>query len=120
MVLAKVLIVDDAKVTRINLAKMFAELGFEIAGEATNGQEAYDEYKKLKPDLVTMDVTMPVMDGLEATKKIYDEFDDAKIIICSSHSQRETMIEAIENGASHYLLKPVKIDILKNALSKLI
>lgn len=118
--MARILIVDDAKVTRINLAKMFSDLGHDVVGEGCNGMEAYEKYKELKPDLVTMDVTMPVMDGLEATKKIFAEDTNAKIMIVSSHSQKETMLEALNNGASHYILKPVKPDILEIAVNKLV
>lgn len=101
----KVLIVDDAAFMRLNLRNILKEK-FEVAGEAKDGQEAVEMYQELKPDFVTMDLTMPVMDGLEAIKAIKDIDPDALIIVCSAMGQQKMIIQAIEVGAKDFVVKP--------------
>src|SRR5690625_7370059 len=76
---------------------------YEVIGEAQNGQEAVERYKELRPDIVTMDITMPVMDGLEATKQIISFDPEAKIIVCSAMGQQKIVVKAIENGAKDFI-----------------
>lgn len=114
----KILIVDDSNFMRKNLTQLFTQLGHEVVGEAANGLEAYDHYGLLKPDLVTMDVTMPKMEGVEAVKKIIGTYPNAKIIMISSQSQKNTVYDAIKAGALTFLAKPVKAENVIKALKR--
>jgi two-component system chemotaxis response regulator CheY len=118
--MAKVLVVDDAKIMRRNLTKYLTEMGHQVIGEAVDGIDAVDKFKSLDPELVTMDITMPNMDGIEAVKQIIALKKDAKIIMVSSHGQKDMVIQAITNGASHYILKPINIDALKDSIKKVL
>lgn len=104
--MARILIVDDAKFMRMTLTNILKKADHEVIGEAENGNVAVRMYRELKPDLVTMDVTMPEMSGLEAVKMIKDEFPDAKIIMCSAMGQQKMVVEAIEKGAKDFIVKP--------------
>jgi two-component system chemotaxis response regulator CheY len=115
-----VLVVDDSLVLRKNITKMMTELGHKIIGEAKNGVEGVQMYGELKPDLVTMDITMPDMDGIEAVEKIIEIDPDAKIIMATSHGQEDMVIKAIQAGASGYILKPVTKDKIIETISKAI
>lgn len=114
-----VLIVDDAAFMRLNLKNILKD-DFEIAGEAQNGKEAVELYQELKPDIVTMDITMPVMDGLEAIKAIQDIDPSAKIVVCSAMGQQKIVIQAIEMGAKDFIVKPFKKDRVMESLEKLL
>src|SRR6056297_1602409 len=114
----KILIVDDAAFMRLNL-KNILKNDFEIIGEAENGKEAVEMYQEKKPDIVTMDITMPVMDGLEAITAIKDIEPDAKIIVCSAMGQQKIVIQAIEKGAKDFIVKPFKKNRVMEALKKL-
>lgn len=120
--MATALVVDDAKIMRLNIKNMLESLGHQVIGEAENGFEAIEKYKVLKPDFVTMDITMPIAhgikDGIEAVSRIVDFDVNAKVIIISSHGEQDKVIEAIKNGATNYLLKPVKIEKLKDIILK--
>jgi two-component system, chemotaxis family, chemotaxis protein CheY len=122
--MAKVLIVDDATVMRINIRKMLEKLGHEVVGEAVNGFEAIAQYEKLNPDFVTMDITMPqeegIEDGIEAVRRIRQYDYKAKIIMITSHGEEQKVIKAIQNGASNYLLKPLHFEKFKEILNKLL
>lgn len=107
------LIVDDALFMRATIGNMLTQWGFEIVGEASNGKEAVKLYKELQPDLVTMDLTMPVMSGLEAVKQIIPEYPDAKIIMITAMGQQRIIVEAIESGAKDFITKPFTPDKLK-------
>jgi len=85
----KILVVDDSLIIRKKITKLSAELGHKVVYGAKNGQEAIEKYKELKPDLVTMDITMPDMDGIEAVKHIINEDSEAKIIMVTSHGQED-------------------------------
>jgi len=113
-----ILVVDDSLIMRRNIIKMIESLGHKVIGEAKDGQEAIEFYRKLKPDLVTMDITMPRMDGLNAVKELKRIDKNAKIIMVTSHGQEEMVIDAIRSGASGYLLKPVKINKLTDSIRK--
>ncbi len=114
-----ILVVDDSLIMRRNIIKMIESLGHKVVGEAKDGQEAVEVYRKLKPDLVTMDITMPRMDGLGAVKELKKIDKNAKIIMVTSHGQEEMVIDAIRSGASGYLLKPVKINKLSDSIRKI-
>jgi len=100
-----VLVVDDSAFMR-NLLKQLLEGEHEVVGEAENGVEAVEMYRDLDPDVVTMDVVMPIRNGIEATAEIKGEDADATVIMCTSVGQEEKMREAVEAGADGYITKP--------------
>lgn len=102
----KVLVVDDTAFMRVLLKQIVENNGYQVIGEAANGQEAVEKYQELKPDLVTMDITMPIMDGLEALETIMKLDPGAKVIMCTAIDEQERMIKAIELGALEYFIKP--------------
>lgn len=104
----KVMIVDDSLMIRINLRRMLEKQDYQVVAEATNGQEAIEKYMKFKPDLVTMDITMPVLDGISALKEICTLDQNALVVMISAMGQERKIIEAINKGARHYIIKPFK------------
>ncbi len=100
------LVVDDAIFMRTVLKKMLTEAGFKVIGEAGNGLQAIEMAEELKPDIVTLDITMPEMDGLEAIEKILQVSPDTKIIMCSAMGQHSKVVEAIKRGARDFVVKP--------------
>jgi len=115
----RVLVVDDAAFMRMMIKNILVDGGFEIIGEAENGRDAIDLFRELRPDLVTMDITMPEMDGIDAVKAILDIDRDAKIIMCSAMGQQAMVIDAIQAGAKDFVVKPFKPDRVLAAISKL-
>ena len=115
-----ILIVDDANFMRRILTKIVKDLNFEVAGTAEDGEEAIAKYKELKPDIVTMDITMPGMDGIEATKKIIEYDQDAKVVVCSAMGQKPMVLEAIEAGAKDFIVKPIKAEKVTETLDKML
>ncbi|WP_305037420.1 response regulator [Gracilibacillus salinarum] len=118
--MAQVLIVDDAAFMRMQLKNIFTNLGHEVIGEAANGQEAAQLYEELKPEIVSMDITMPEMNGVEATKIIKAKDANAKIIMCSAMGQQQMVLDAIKAGASDFIVKPFTEDRVKETLEKLL
>lgn len=116
--MTKVLVVDDAAFMRMMLKDILLKGGFEIAGEATNGAEAVRLYQELKPDLVTMDITMPEVDGITAVKEIKKIDPNAKVVMVSAMGQQAMVIEAIQAGASDFIVKPFQPDRVLEALKK--
>ena len=115
-----ILLVDDATIMRMMLKKLLSESGYEIVGEAENGVKAVEKYKELKPRLVVMDITMPEMNGIQATKAI-KEFDaNALIIMCSAMGQQSMVIESIQAGARDFIVKPFQNDRVLEAVAKVI
>ncbi len=114
----RVLIVDDAAFMRMLLKDIVTKAGYEVAGEASNGKEAVEKYKELNPDIVTMDITMPEMTGIEATKEIIKMDPNAKIIMCSAMGQQMMVVEAIQAGAKDFIVKPFQQSRVVEALSK--
>jgi|GEM_PF-1678253 len=102
----RVLICDDFQVNRDVLREIFESAGYEVAGEACNGLEGVMMYRSLQPDLMTLDIQMPVMEGPEALGKIIGEFPDARIIMCSSDTRGSTVIGCLRSGASEFVPKP--------------
>ena len=115
----RVLIVDDASFMRMSIKNMLANYDFEIVGEAENGVMAIEKYKELQPDIVTMDITMPEMDGLEALREIKKIDPGASVVMVSALGQEARMKEAIIYGAKWFIVKPFKEEMLISALSKL-
>lgn len=102
----RILVVDDAMFMRTAVKKILGEAGFEIVGEAENGEAAVQKYGELKPDAVIMDVTMPIMDGIAAAKSIIESDPSAKIVMCTALGQQNLVIEALKAGAKDYIVKP--------------
>ncbi|WP_272893635.1 response regulator [Heyndrickxia oleronia] len=118
--MAKILVVDDAKFMRVTLTNMLKKANHVVIGEAENGREAVELYRKLKPEIVTMDITMPEMTGLDAVKEIKKEFPDAKIVMCSSMGQQKMVMDAIEAGAKDYIVKPFNENRVNEAIDKVL
>ncbi|MFA9373227.1 MAG: response regulator [Poseidonibacter sp.] len=114
----KVLIVDDSLIIRKKITKIIENLGHEVVYAAKNGVEAIESYNIKKPDLVTMDITMPDMDGITAVKKIIENDKDAKIIMVTSHGQEDMVIKSIQSGAMGYILKPISDDKLAQSIGE--
>ncbi|MGC8762142.1 MAG: response regulator [Acidobacteriota bacterium] len=103
----KVLIVDDAMFMRAMIRDILVNSGrFEVVGEAANGQECLELYPKVRPDLVTMDIVMPQMDGIEATREILKFDPKARVVMCSALGQEALVIESIAAGAKDFIVKP--------------
>lgn len=117
--MATVLIVDDAAFMRISIKNMLTKNGYEVVGEAENGKIGVEKYAELHPDCVTMDITMPEMDGLTALKEIVAADKSAKVIMVSAMGQESMVREAIVAGAKNFIVKPIKEDKLLAALEKL-
>lgn len=117
--MANILIVDDSRTSRKMLRNILEESGHVIVGEAVNGQEAVKQFQALKPDLVTLDITMPVLDGIEALKMIRAFNSDVKIIMVTAAGQKNKMIECIKLGADEFLTKPFEKNEIISVVSKL-
>lgn len=104
----RILIADDALFMRNMLREIFVKAGFQVVGEAANGVEAVERYHELKPDLVTMDIVMPLKSGIEALQQITREDPDARVVMCSALGQESLVIEAVQAGAKDFIVKPFK------------
>ena len=116
----RVLIVDDASVVRMLIKKVLSQADFEVVGEAVNGIDALAKYKELRPDLVTMDITMPEADGIQATKDIIAFDAKAKVVMLSGIDQKEMLWQAIKAGAVSYIVKPFENDRILSTLNEVI
>jgi two-component system chemotaxis response regulator CheY len=116
----RVLVVDDAAFMRMMVKDILSKNGYEIVGEAENGQIAVEKYRELKPDLVTMDITMPEMDGIAAVKEIKSFDPDAKVIMCSAMGQQTMVIDAIQAGAKDFIVKPFQPERVLEAVGKVL
>ncbi|MFI3230413.1 MAG: response regulator [bacterium] len=115
-----ILLVDDAAFMRMMVKDILTKNGYNVVGEAENGAIAVDKYKELKPDLVIMDITMPEMDGIEATKAIKAADGGATIIMCSAMGQQAMVVDAIQAGAKDFIVKPFQPDRVLEAVKKVI
>ncbi|MCY6483649.1 response regulator [Clostridium aestuarii] len=118
--MSRVLIVDDAAFMRMMIKDILEKNGFEVVGEASNGFKAVEIYKNEKPDVVTMDITMPDMDGIEAVKAIREFDSNAKIIMCSAMGQQTMVMDAIRAGAKDFIVKPFQAERVLEAIRKAI
>ncbi len=112
----RVLVVDDTQFMRRILARILTDAGHEIAGEAADGDQAITQYQALRPDVVFMDITMPGMSGIEATRQIVQMNPQAIIVMCSALSQESQVQEALQAGAKGYLTKPFQPQQVLQAL----
>ena len=117
---AKVLVVDDAAFMRMMIKDILSKNGYEVVGEAENGAVAVQKFSELRPDLTTMDITMPEMDGITAVKEIKKIDPAAKVIMCSAMGQQSMVIEAIQSGARDFIVKPFQPDRVLEAVSKVV
>ena len=113
-----VLIADDAAFMRMMLKNVLTEAGYEVVGEAENGAVAVSKYRELNPDLTTMDITMPEMDGLAALKEIRSADPSARVVMCSAMGQQSMVIESIQAGAKDFIVKPFQPDRVLEAVQK--
>ena len=116
--MANIMVVDDAAFMRLMIRNILEEAGHTVVCEAENGREAVDKYKQYRPDLVTLDITMPVMEGLEALGEIRRFDPNAVVIMCSAMGQKPMVIEAIKMGAKDFIVKPVQPDRVLEAVGK--
>lgn len=116
----RVLVVDDAVFIRNTLKMILERNNFEVVGMAGNGIEALQQYKSLKPDVVTMDITMPEMDGLEALRAIREFDKSAKVVMISAMGKEDAVREAVISGAKNFIVKPFQEDKVIAVMSKLL
>jgi len=116
----KVLVVDDAAFMRMMIKDILRKGGYEVVGEAEDGIKALEKFKELHPDLVTMDITMPDMDGITAVKEIRKVDPNAMIIMCSAMGQQAMVIDAIQAGAKDFVVKPFQPERVLEAVRKVL
>jgi two-component system, chemotaxis family, chemotaxis protein CheY len=114
----RILIVDDAAFMRMMIRDILSKNGYEVVGEANDGVQAIEKFKELRPDLITMDITMPEMDGINALKEIKKIEPSAKVIMCSAMGQQAMVIDAIQAGAKDFIVKPFQADRVIEAIKK--
>ena len=116
--MARVLIVDDAAFMRKMLSDVLAKAGHEVVGEGANGEEAVTQYQSLRPDIMTLDITMPEKDGLAALKEIIAMDPQARVVMCSALGQESKVLEAIKAGAKDFIVKPFQPERVLSAIEK--
>ncbi|MEW6275050.1 MAG: response regulator [Bacillota bacterium] len=116
----KILIVDDAAFMRMMIKNIITKYGYEVAGEAENGKQAVALYSELRPDLVTMDITMPEMDGIESVKAIRALDQSANIIMISAMGQQAMVMDAIQAGARDFIVKPFQQERVMQAIERVL
>ena len=117
---AKVLIVDDLAFIKLIIRDTLEKTGFDVVGEASNGLEAVELYRRLKPDIVLMDITMPRMDGIQALQEIMKSDSQARVIMCSALGQQKLIIQSIQLGAKDFIVKPFQADRVIEAVQKVV
>lgn len=117
--MSTVMIVDDSKTSRSMLRNILVEHGYEVVAEAENGQEGYEKYCELRPDFVTLDITMPIMDGIETLVKIKEYDPDAKVIMVTAAGQKGKMLDAIKLGAVEFVTKPFETNQIINIIESI-
>ncbi len=114
----RILVVDDAAFMRMMIRDILTKNGYEVCGEANDGAQAIEKFKEVKPDLITMDITMPEMDGIAALKEIKKLDPQAKVVMCSAMGQQAMVIDAIQAGAKDFIVKPFQPDRVIEAIKK--
>ena len=115
---AKILIADDLSFMRMIQKEILTQKGYTVVGEAANGLEAVEKYRSLRPDLVLLDITMPLMNGLEAMRRIFLIDPAARVIMCSALGQQNLIVEAIRAGVKDFIVKPFKPERILSAIAK--
>jgi len=116
--MAKIYIVDDSRVSRKVLASILEEAGHTICGQAENGEIAVNNYKMCEPDLITLDITMPVMDGIEALSLIRETDKEIKVLMVTAAGQKGKVVDAVKHGASEFITKPFENEKILKAIEK--
>jgi two-component system, chemotaxis family, chemotaxis protein CheY len=120
----RVLVVDDSPIITRKICMMMDQIGYRVVMTAANGKEAILAYKECHPDVVTMDITMPLVDGIEATRIIKRAYPDAIIIMVTSHGQEKMVLDALKAGAKGYVLKPFQpqkvFEVIENACKRVV
>lgn len=114
-----ILVVDDSTMIRKLLTKLLEDMGHNVVAQAKSGKEAIELYAETIPDLVTMDITMPIMNGIYALQKIKKNYKDAKVIVITAQGEERLVMDAITSGAKAYILKPLNEDKIKEVITKL-
>lgn len=114
------MICDDAIFMRAMIGDILKQAGFEVVGEAETGTEAVEKYRELRPDLVTMDIVMPDMGGIDAVRAIIAEFPDAQILMCSAMGQQALVVEAVQAGARDFVVKPFQPSRVLEAVQRVL
>ncbi len=114
-----VLVVDDSKTSRKMLTDVLTRMGLEVIGEAVNGEDGFLKYKELRPDIVTMDITMPVMNGLESLLLIKHEDENAKVVMITAAGQKNNLMQAVKAGAEEFLTKPLEEDEIRRVIGEI-
>jgi len=115
-----VLVVDDSKTSRKMLTDVLTRMGLEVIGEAVNGEEGFLKYKELRPDIVTMDITMPVMNGLESLLLIKHEDENAKVVMITAAGQKNNLMQAMKAGAEEFLTKPLEEAEIRRVIGEIV
>ena len=115
-----VLVCDDAIFMRTMISDILSQAGFEVVGEAESGLQAVEKYRMLKPDLVTMDIVMPDMGGIEAVREICKNDPEARILMCSAMGQQALVVEAIQAGAKDFVVKPFQPSRVLEAVQRVL
>lgn len=115
----KVLVVDDAAFLRMQLKQVFEKFGAEVVAEASNGTECLEKYEVFHPDLVTMDITMPDMDGITALRLLKEKYPEARVVMCSAMGHQEKLFESIQAGAFDFIVKPFSTDKIASIVKQL-
>jgi two-component system, chemotaxis family, chemotaxis protein CheY len=115
-----ILVCDDAIFMRTMITDILSQAGYEVVGEAATGAQAIEQYRALKPDLVTMDIVMPDMSGIDAVRAICKEFPNAKILMCSAMGQQGLVVDAIQAGAKDFVVKPFQPSRVLEAVQRVL
>ena len=116
----KILIVDDSRTSKRILRNLLESQGYTVIGEAENGEDGFLKYKELKPDLVTMDITMPKMDGIESLTLIKKFDPESKVVMITAAGQKEKMVEALKRGADEFITKPFDQEEVSSIIKRLV
>lgn len=116
--MAKIMVCDDAAFMRMSLVKILEGAGHQVIAEAENGFDAIEKFKMYKPDIVLMDITMPELDGIEATRQIMTEYPDAGIIMVSAMGHQDKVFSAIQAGAKDFIVKPFQAERIIACIKK--
>jgi len=116
----RVLVCDDAIFMRTMISDILSGAGYDVVGEAETGLQAIERYKELRPDLVTMDIVMPDMGGIDAVREIVKDDPNAKILMCSAMGQQALVVEAIQAGAKDFVVKPFQPSRVLEAVQRVL